>query len=65
MYKKISRTEEINARLLNDKKVTLLNTKEEMAKITSMNHFMDEVRKDYQKKERLSQISASQVILNA
>ncbi len=65
MYKKISKTTEINTRLQKGGKVSAMNTVEDIAKITSMNQFMDEVRKEYQMKERLSQISASHVILNA
>ena len=65
MFKKISRSAEINERLEKENKIRFLDSDEDIAKITSMNLYMDEVRRDYQMKERLSQISASQVILNA
>ncbi|MBA4407834.1 MAG: hypothetical protein Q8S54_02180 [Bacteroidota bacterium] len=65
MFKKISRSAEINEKLEKEGKIRFLDSAEDLAKITSMNLYMDEVRKDYQMKERLSQISASQVILNA
>jgi len=65
MFKKISRSTEIDERLEKENKIRFLDSDEDIAKITSMNLYMDEVRRDYQMKERLSQISASQVILNA
>ena len=65
MYKKISKTSEIITRLELDGKVTLMNSADDMAKIASMNRYMEEVRRDYRMKESQSQISASQVILNA
>lgn len=65
MYKKINKTHEIITRLQNEGKVTPLNSAVDMAKIASINKYMEEVRKDYRMKESQSQISASQVILNA
>jgi hypothetical protein len=65
MYKKISKTQEIITRLQNEGKVTPMNSAVDMAKIASINKYMEEVRKDYRMKESQSQISASQVILNA
>ena len=65
MYKKISRTSEIIARLQLDGKVTLMNSVDDMAKIKSMNNNMEEVRRDFRMKESQSQISASHVVLNA
>ncbi len=65
MYKKISESREIIARLQAEGKVTLMNSAKDMAEIESMNKYMDEVRRDYRMKESQSQISASQVILNA
>lgn len=65
MYEKISKTNEILSRLRAEDKVTPMNTADDMAKITSMNNYMEEVRRDYRTKESQSQISASKVILNA
>lgn len=65
MYKTLSRSAEINEKLEKEGKIRFLDSEEDLAKITSMNQYMDEVRRDYQMKERLSQISAAKVILNA
>jgi hypothetical protein len=65
MYKKISKSREIIDRLQKEGKVTLMNSADDMAKIDSINKYMEEVRRDYRMKESQSQISASQVILNA
>ncbi len=47
MYKKISRTSEINARVEAEGKVGYLNSSDDLAKINSMNQFMEQVRSDY------------------
>jgi len=65
MYKKISKSREIIDRLQKEGKVTLMNSADDMAKIDSINKYMEEVRRDYRMKESQSQISASLVILNA
>jgi hypothetical protein len=65
MYKKISRTSEINARLEAEGKVGYLNTSADLAKINSMNQFMEQVRSDYHTKESRSHASASRIVLNA
>ncbi|MGM0407930.1 MAG: hypothetical protein ACQERU_08090 [Bacteroidota bacterium] len=65
MFKKVSKTSEINARLEKEDKVTLLNSDDDINQITAINEYMEGVRKDYQIKESKSQISASHVILNA
>lgn len=65
MYKNLSKSREIIARLQEEGKVTPMNSKDDMAKIASMNKYMEEVRRDYRMKESQSQISAAQVILNA
>jgi|ADurb_H2B_01_Slu_FD_contig_61_89811_length_218_multi_10_in_0_out_0_1 hypothetical protein len=64
MYKKISKSREIIARLKNEGKVKPMNSADDMAKIASMNKYMEEVRMEYRMKESQSQISAAQVILN-
>ena len=63
MLKKISKTEEINARLKREGKVTILNQPEHLAAIETMNKRLEAARREYQIKERNSQISASKVIL--
>lgn len=65
MYKKISKTTEINARLQEEGKVTPLNTVGDISRLTSMNEYMEDVRKEYHMKESRSQISASRIVLNA
>lgn len=65
MYEKISKTNEILARLRGEGKITPMNTADDMAKIESMNKYMEEVRRDFRMKESQSQISASKVILNS
>lgn len=64
MYEKISKSREIIDRLKEDGKVKPMNSADDMAKITSMNKYMEEVRMEYRMKESQPQISAAQVILN-
>lgn len=63
MLKKISKTEEINARLRKEGKVTILNKPEHLAAVEVMNKRLEAARREFQIKERNSQISASKVIL--
>ena len=65
MYKKVNRADDINARLEKDKKIKRLDSKKDIEKITSMNEYMESVRKEYHIKESMSQISASRIVLNA
>jgi len=59
MYKKLSRSKEILSKLPDsENQIT-------MEQIDSMNKYMEEVRRDYKLKSALSEISASNVILNA
>ncbi|HUM88915.1 MAG TPA: hypothetical protein PKV50_05250 [Prolixibacteraceae bacterium] len=64
MYEKISKSREIIDRLKDQGKVKPMNSADDMAKISSMNKYMEEVRMEYRMKESQSQISAAQVILN-
>lgn len=65
MYEKISKTQEILSNLRENGKITPMNSADDMAKIDSMNKYMEEVRRDYRTKESQSQISASKVVLNS
>jgi hypothetical protein len=65
MYKKLSRSAEINNRLRKEKKIHVMDSKEDLNKIIAMNEYMGEVRRDYIVKDALSEISASKVILNS
>jgi hypothetical protein len=65
MIKKISKTEVIKAKMRENGQVTFLDHPEHIAAIVEMNDQLEEVRREYQVKDRNSQISASQVILTA
>jgi len=60
---KISKTEEIMARLRAEGKVKILNTPEDLAIIERMNQHMAEVRRDFIIKNANSERSAANVIL--
>jgi hypothetical protein len=57
MYKNLSKSEEIMAKLRAEGKVRIVSNEE----IASMNEYMEEVHQDYIRKSRLSEISASDV----
>ncbi|ACF44944.1 hypothetical protein [Pelodictyon phaeoclathratiforme] len=63
MMKKISKTDDINARLERDGKVTVLDKKEHIEAIIAMNKQLEAVRREYQIKDRKSQITAANDIL--
>jgi hypothetical protein len=48
MYKKISKTDEINARLQQEGKIHLMNTDKDLQKMIDMNQIMDEARYEHQ-----------------
>ena len=60
-----SKTEEIKQRLRSEGKVGTIDSKTYEAATRTMNEKMEEVRREYQIKDRQSQISASKVILTA
>lgn len=59
MYKKLSRAKEILDSLPDSEKQITVE------QISKMNKYMEEVRRDFRLKSALSEISASNVILNA
>lgn len=63
MYKKLSKSDEIYARLQKEGKVTETPTEEYLAGMERMNKYMEGVRKDFLRKNALSEISASKSIL--
>jgi hypothetical protein len=63
MLKEISKTEAINERLMKENKVTILDEPRHLEAIRAMNIHMDQVRREYQVKDRKSQITAAKVIL--
>ena len=65
MIEPVSRTQEITDQLKNDNRVTYLDKPEHMAAAVAMNMEMADVRREYQVKDRNSQISAVNVILTA
>jgi hypothetical protein len=61
----INETKDIKAQLKAEGKVTYLDQPENIAAIVAMNEQMEVVRKEYQVKDRNSQLKASEVILTA
>lgn len=61
----ISRSEKIIQQLKKEGKFVTLNRPEDLNAITEMNNEMENVRRDYQVKDRNSQVHASNVILTA
>lgn len=65
MIEPVSRTQVINDQLKNDDRVTYLDKPEHIAAAIAMNDEMADVRREYQVKDRNSQIAAVNVILIA
>ena len=65
MIKKISKTDEFKAKSKAEHKVFYLNEAHHISAISSMNKQLEVVRREYQVKDRNSQITASTVILTA
>ncbi|RLD66386.1 MAG: hypothetical protein DRI84_04885 [Bacteroidetes bacterium] len=61
----ISNSEKIIKKLKKDGKIESLNKTKDLDAIIEMNSEMENVRREYQVKDRNSQVSASQVILTA
>ncbi len=61
----ISNSEKIIEQLEKEGKVEYLNKSEDLDAVFEMNDEMESVRRDYQVKDRKSQVSASNVILTA
>jgi hypothetical protein len=65
MITRISKTEEFKAKLKAQDKVSYLNENKHISAITSMNKDLEVVRREFQVKDRNSQITATTVILTA
>ncbi|HEY4149711.1 MAG TPA: hypothetical protein VGM41_12315 [Chitinophagaceae bacterium] len=65
MIKKISRTDEIKAKLKAEGKVSYLDKPHHVQAIVMMNEQMEAVRREYQDKDRNSQNSAAGVTLTS
>lgn len=57
MYQKISKSDEIMSKLKAEGKVRKLTIEE----VSSMNDYMEEIRRDYIRKSKLSEQSASEI----
>ena len=65
MIKKISKSEEVRERLRKEGRGGYLDQTHHVAAITAMNSQLEAVRRDFQAKDKNSQITAAQVVLNA
>jgi hypothetical protein len=65
MIIKISKTEDLNNQLQKEGKITLLNGTAHTKAMEEMNRDLEENRREYQVKDRESQMSAAKVILTA
>jgi hypothetical protein len=65
MITKISKTEAFKAKMKEEGKVTFLDKPEHIAAIVAMNEQLENVRREYQAKDRNSQINAIKVVLTA
>lgn len=63
MLKEISKTAAINDRLERENKVMILDRPEHIEAVEAMNRKLDAARREYQIKDRNSQISAAKVVL--
>jgi hypothetical protein len=61
----INESEAIKARLNSEETATKPDQQDYIASIVAMNEQMEAVRREYQVKDRNSQITASRVVLNA
>jgi diphthamide synthase subunit DPH2 len=65
MAQKINRSQEIRERLQREHKVSCLTMSQHVEIISEMNESLEGVRRDYQVKEKNSQVAAAYVILSA
>ena len=65
MIEIINKTEEIKNRLKSEGKVNTLNSNEHIQAMVKMNKALEDLKREYIIKDKLSQISASQTVLNS
>ena len=65
MIVKINKTEEIRNRLKSEGKVNSLNSNEHIQAMLKMNEALEDLKREYIIKDKQSQISASQTVLNS
>jgi len=63
MIKRINKTEAFKARMKQEGKVTYLNQPQHITAIVAMNKQLEATRREYQVKDRNSQLTAASVIL--
>ncbi len=63
MIKRISKTEEIEARLKTQGTTIRFDKKEDIAEMQKVNSHLEEINRDFQIKEAKSEVSASKTIL--
>lgn len=64
MAHKISKKDELLRRLREEGKVVVKNRPEDQKVVAEMNERLKEIRRDFQTKERGSQLSSSKVVLS-
>jgi hypothetical protein len=65
MFKKISKSDDFLRSLYQQNKVTTLTQPKHIKATSEMNTYMEEVKRDFEYKNRMSNISAANVILNS
>jgi hypothetical protein len=65
MAKHINKTQEVLTKLKAESKVTVMNTAADVASIAAFDKRMETVRREYQIKEKNSQVTAAKVILTS
>ncbi len=65
MFQKISKSDDFLLKLYTQNKVTNLNKSEHLKATSEMNVIMEEVKRDFEYKNRQSNISASNIVLNS
>ena len=65
MIVKINKTEEIRNRLKNEGKVNSLSSNDHIQAMVKMNKALEDLKREYIIKDKQSQISASQTVLNS
>lgn len=63
MIKKVSKTEALISKLRSEGKVIRLNQQEQISRVNKMNKELENVRRDYQIKEKDSKMNALNIIL--
>ncbi len=61
----LNKRDEVLAQLAADNKVFVMNSTEDLAGLFAIDQHMEEVNRDYQIKDRQSQLSAATVILTS